>query len=123
MDRVVRLHAHRIEVSVFLNVVRSERVREENELRRVIYTRRVAKSAVAVEESDEELWHSTGIRRVSASSVLRPGNWCRLPEITKPLTSRWLSSSKALPVVERHLELRLRQIRIEIDDVVQSGVN
>ncbi len=72
MDRIICLHAKRIEVSVFADVVR-RRVGKENELRSVVRPWRVTKATVTVEKSEKELRCSPGICRCSASGVFGSG--------------------------------------------------
>src|SRR5438552_12378504 len=118
MDRIICLHAKRIEVSVFADVVR-RRVGKENELRSVICPRRVAKATVSVEQTEKQLRCSADICRVSASGVFGAGELVPPPKVYEAVdVALVVVLLRVSGCVERVLELRRLKVCLEVEFVV-----
>src|SRR5712691_8984882 len=120
MNRIVRLQAERVKVSIFANVVQ-RRVREEDKLWCVVRTGRVPQSAVPIEKTQEKPRCSSHIRRVTTPRVFGPGELVPPAEVHEAVDVALVVIELTVAGrIERNLEFRLREIPLEIDHIVQA---
>src|SRR5437868_2306894 len=120
MDGVVRLHTVGIEFPQLTDVA-MRCIREEDKLRLVVRTRPVGEAAVPVKQTEKEFRHATGVGCTAPTRILWTGELVTPPQIHETvhiaLVVVLLGIARS---IEGYLELRLRQVGLEIDYVVQS---
>src|SRR5438105_1788013 len=120
MDRVISLDTIRVEIPQLADVaVRS--VGEEVQLLLDVRTQRVVETALPVKKTEEQLRRAAGIGGGSPTRILRPGELVAPAKIHEtvhiPLVVVLLGVACR---IEWDLELGLREVRVEIDDVVET---
>src|SRR5437868_11815887 len=118
VNRVVSLHPISVEIPQLADVA-MRRVGKEDELRVIVRAWRVRETPVTIEETEEQF--RRGARGASSSRVFGAG------ELVTPAKIRETVHVALVVVqldvaggVKGNLELGLRQVALEIDDIVQT---